>query len=218
MVTLCTETCHVHKSDERWDCSHFPRPGEKLPRPCPAKGCRYAHADAAADFAAFALKLNALLDDSSKGAARRLAAFRTQHANTHNQIKPGEYGQPFLDSPDMLTFLIDYLHGLYLNLPKGAWKHAILNNCPDGCRELISTYLKMIGHPLDTRKKDDGRQRESKWYAAPPAPPAPPASPAPPAPLPQPTRRTLGTLARASTRWCRASEAAQADQSRSPRS
>ena len=164
MVELCTSSCHVHTREERWTWTHWPRPGEKLPRPCTIPGCTYAHTDPAADFAAFAAQLLPLIADTSKGAARRLSEFRSKHSNSHGNIKPGEHGQPFFDAEDMLTFLIDMLHGLYLNLPKIAWKHAILNNCPDGCREEIAVYLKSIGHPLDTRKKDDGRQRESKWF------------------------------------------------------
>ena len=164
MVELCTSTCHVHTREERWTWTHWPRPGEKLPRPCTMPGCTYAHDDPAEDFAAFAAQLLALLSDTSKGAARRLSEFRSRHSNIHGNVKPGEHGQPFFDAEVMTTFLLDMLHGLYLNLPKIAWKHAILANCPDGCREEIAVYLKSIGHPLDTRKKDDGRQRESKWF------------------------------------------------------
>ena len=164
MTELCTSTCHVHTQQERWDWTHWPRPGEKLPRPCTMPGCTYAHEDPAEDFAAFKAHLLALLADTSKGSARRLSEYRAKHSNAHRNVKPGEHGQPFFDAPDMKSFLVDMLHGLYLNLPKIAWKHAILANCPDGCRELVAEYLKSIGHPLDTRKKDDGRQRESKWF------------------------------------------------------
>ena len=81
----------MHTREERWTWTHWPRPGEKLPRPCTIPGCTYAHTDPAADFAAFAAQLLPLIADTSKGAARRLSEFRSKHSNSHGNIKPGEH-------------------------------------------------------------------------------------------------------------------------------
>ena len=51
-----------------------------------------------------------------------------------------------------------------LNLPKLPFKHGILNNASDDAREAISEMLKGWRHPLDTRRKDDNRQRAQKWF------------------------------------------------------
>ena len=52
-----------------------------------------------------------------------------------------------------------------LNLPKIAWKHAVLNNTSDDARVQISDMLAEWRHPLDTRRKDDNRVRAQKWFS-----------------------------------------------------
>ena len=61
--------------------------------------------------------------------------------------------------------VLDALHLGALGLPKTPWKHGILNNASDDARQKIADRLKDIGHPLDTRRKDDNRSRSQKWFA-----------------------------------------------------
>jgi hypothetical protein len=79
---------------------------------------------------------------------------RCDAARTHDNVPPGAYGRPLLEH-DMKDQILDALHLGLLNMPKIAWKYAILNNCSDHARELIDAYLKTIKHPLDTRRKDN---------------------------------------------------------------
>jgi hypothetical protein len=89
---------------------------------------------------------------------------RYDAARTHHNMPPGAYGRPMLEH-DMKDQILDSLHLGLLNMPKIAWKYAILNNCSDRARELIDAYLKTIKHPLDTRRKEDNRNRAQKWYS-----------------------------------------------------
>ena len=52
------------------------------------------------------------------------------------------------------TFLRSHGSTAYLNL----------NNCSDDAREQISAKLEEYKHPLDTRRKDNNRVRQNKWF------------------------------------------------------
>ena len=78
-------------------------------------------------------------------------------------MQPGNYGKPLLEH-DFKDQILDSLHLGRLNLPKIPYKYGILNNASDDAREQIAEYLKSIKHALDTRKKDNGRQRGDKWF------------------------------------------------------
>ena len=170
MFTTCL-VCHAPTREERWVWSHTPLPGEPAPRPCTRAGCRYAHETPAADYAAMLATIDAFKADTSAGAERRYCDWRMAHAQGrgtvvgHGNVQPGPDGAPMMDLSSMLYFLIDLLHGLYLNLPYNQFKAAFLQHCPDPCRALLSTYLKEeVNHPLDLRKKGDGRIKEQRWY------------------------------------------------------
>lgn len=60
--------------------------------------------------------------------------------------------------------ILDSLHYAELGLPKTPWKYGILNNCSDDARQQISEKLAEWRHPLDCRRKDDGRSRMQKWF------------------------------------------------------
>ena len=84
-----------------------------------------------------------------------------EHAKAHFNIQPGNYGKPMFEH-HMNNQLLDSLHLAMLNLPKIAWKHAVLNNASDDARDQISDMLAEWRHPLDTRRKDDKRVRAQK--------------------------------------------------------
>jgi len=170
MFATC-KTCHAPTRAERWIWSHTPFPGETLPRPCTRPGCTFAHTDPAREYAALLATIAEFKADTTAGADRRFSVWRMAHAQGgtgvvgHGNVQPGPDGAPMMDLDSMLYFLIDLLHGLYLNLPYNGFKAAYLRHCPDPCRAILSSYLKdEVKHPLDLRKKGDGRVREQKWY------------------------------------------------------
>ena len=86
-----------------------------------------------------------------------------KHAHAHRNVQPGDYGKPMIHV-NFSNVILDALHMAELNLPKLPFKHAILNNASDDAREAISQLLNQWRHPLDTRRKDDNRQRAQKWF------------------------------------------------------
>lgn len=78
-------------------------------------------------------------------------------------IQPGEYGRYMLKHHQDAQIL-DLLHVAELGLPKIPWKHGILNNASDDARLQIAEQLREWKHPLDTRRKDDNRNRAAKWF------------------------------------------------------
>ena len=157
--------CKCLSSDERFDLSHSPRPGETLPRPCPAPGCTFAHnrATAAQEYADLLAEEQKLAADSTKKGKARFSAWRLKHAHAHSNIPPALYGRPMFHH-HFDRQILDALHYGALGLPKTGWKHGVLNNASDDARGKISEYLAEIKHPLDTRRKDDNRSRAQKWF------------------------------------------------------
>ena len=145
--------------------SHNIVPDEALPRPCTAPGCTFGHdptkvADQHATMLADEKKLKAVKTKAGKAAFSR---WRMAHAHSHGNVQPGEYGSPmFVHHLD--DQILDSLHLAELGLPKTPWKHGILNNASDDARQAISDQLSYWKHPLDCRRKDDGRVRAAKWF------------------------------------------------------
>ena len=142
------EQCKSPTAEERFDLAHEPRPGETVPRPCPA--CNFGHGTEAetqklhAELLAMDAKLSAILTKAGKAAYSK---WRMAHAATHS------------------IFILDLLHLAELGVPKTPWKHGILNNASDDARQKISSdKLAEWKYPLDCRRKDDNRSRADKWF------------------------------------------------------
>lgn len=155
---------------EREILSHNPPQGEDLPRPCIALGCTFGHdrATVAKEYKdLLALEVELEKDKSKKG-RHRFTEFRMRHAHrgpaNHFNVQPGLYGKP-LFRHHMEKQILDALHLGVLGLPKTPWKHGIKNNASDEALEKIGEQLKIWKHPLDMRRKDDGRVREQKWFS-----------------------------------------------------
>ena len=164
MYTLL-EQCRELTVEERFVLSHMPVPGEDLPRPCTVPGCTFAH-----DRSTAAQELQALLHEEAelrkvdtKAGKAAFSRWRMAHAHAHRNVQPGDYGKPMIHV-NFSNVILDALHMAELNLPKLPFKHAILNNASDDAREGISQLLSQWRHPLDTRRKDDNRQRAQKWF------------------------------------------------------
>ena len=157
--------CHSPSCEERHVLAHHPLPGEKLPRPCTAAGCKYGHDPAtAADELALLLKTEAeFASDKTKAGKARYSKWRMAHASSHHNIQPGTYGKPMFEH-HMDNQILDALHLSELGLPKTPWKWGLLNNCSDDARAAIADKLSEWKHPLDTRRKDDNRDRRQKWF------------------------------------------------------
>lgn len=162
-------SCRELSCLEREILSHNPPQGETLPRPCIAPGCRFAHnrQTAAAEYADLLAAEAELQQDTSKEGKRRFSEWRMRHAYKgavhHFNVQPGSYGRP-LFRHHMKYQILDSLHLAVLGLPKIPWKYGIKNNASDDALESISQQLKEWKHPLDMRRKDDGRVREQKWF------------------------------------------------------
>ena len=158
-------TCKSLSREERYTLTHGCHPCEPVPRPCIAHGCKFGHnrATAAADHAAMLKQEKELESDKSKKGKAAFAKWRLDHAKCHLNIQPGEYGRPMLEH-HLDDQIVDSLHLSKLNLPKICFKYAILTNASDDARAEIADQLKEWKHPLDTRRKDDGRARADKWF------------------------------------------------------
>ena len=87
------------------------------------------------------------------------------HAKTHRNVQPGEFGRPFPPHDINTRQILCALHGAELNMAKVVpWKHGILNNSSDDARDQISNQLRQWQHPLDTRRKDNNRVASDKWF------------------------------------------------------
>lgn len=157
--------CHAPTRLERFIWSHSPVPGEQLPRPCSAPGCTFAHepAFAAQELADLLNEEAQLSADQSKAGKAAFSRWRMAHARCHFNVQPGLYGRPLFEH-DLSDQILDSLHYGELGVPKTPWKHGILNNSSDDARQAISDKLAEWKHPLDCRRKDDGRVRAQKWF------------------------------------------------------
>lgn len=157
--------CHSPTRLERFVLSHSPLPGEKQPRPCTMPGCSFAHDEGTAmeELAGLLAEEERLCKDTTKAGKATFSKWRMTHAKTHLNVQPGQYGRPMFEH-DMDDQLLDSLHYAELGLPKIPWKHGVLNHCSDDARQKISDKLAEWKHPLDCRRKEDGRQRTQKWY------------------------------------------------------
>ena len=159
--------CKAHTARERFILSHMPLPGNDVPEPCTARGCTFGHGNVEkvrAEWEALLAEEKKLAAVLTKTGKQAFSKWRMAHAKMHFNIQPGEYGAPFFHY-DLDDFLLDLLHLAELGIPKTPWKHGILNNCSDDSRAAISDYLTEIKHPLDTRRKDDGKSRVDKWFS-----------------------------------------------------
>merc|ERR1711871_587007 len=86
-----------------------------------------------------------------------------EHADGHFNVQPGEYGEPMLHH-DMDDQLLDALHVAELNLPKVIFKYTLLENASDDARDAIGAQLQAWDHPIDTRRKESGRDGKQKWF------------------------------------------------------
>lgn len=150
---------------ERFVLAHHPLPGEISPRPCTAAGCTYAHdpTTAAAELAVLLETEAEFASDKTKAGKSRFSRWRMEHASNHHNIQPGVYGKPMFQH-HMDKQILDSLHLSELGLPKTPWKWALLTNYSDDARGLIADKLSEWKHLLDTRRKDDNRDRRQKWF------------------------------------------------------
>jgi len=157
--------CHCPTRLERYVWSHSPIPGEEKPRPCTAPGCSFAHNQDSAleELAALLQEEERLASDKTKAGKAVFSKWRMAHAHSHFNVQPGKYGRPMFQH-DLDDQLLDSLHYAELGLPKVPWKYGVLNNCSDDARQQISDKLAEWKHPLDCRRKDDGRARAQKWF------------------------------------------------------
>jgi hypothetical protein len=162
---LLLKTCKSPTRLERYVLSHSTVPGEAVPRPCTASGCKFAHdpATALAEQAALLKEEAGLEIVKTKSGKSRFSRWRMLHASTHGNVQPGMYGAPMLEH-NMDSQLLDPLHLAELGIPKTPWKHGILNNASDDARDLISEQFKRWKHPIDCRRKDDNRSQAQKWF------------------------------------------------------
>jgi hypothetical protein len=149
----------------RFVLSHRKVPGELNYRPCSADGCTFGHdpETVEAEAAAMLAKEAELAADKTKDGRVRFSRWRMTHAVCHSNIQPGKYGEPMFEH-DLEDQILDALHLAQLGVPKTPWKHGVLNNASDDAREAISEQLAEWRHPLDTKRKDAGRQRVQKWF------------------------------------------------------
>ena len=59
---------------------------------------------------------------------------------------------------------MDALHLALLGLPKTPWKFGLKNNSSDDARAQMSDQLRAWKHPLDMKRKADGRVKEQAWF------------------------------------------------------
>lgn len=156
---------------EREILSHTPPEGEDLPRPCIAPGCRFGHGARAKVEQEYKDLLDTeerMAADSSKKGQRAFSQWRMLHAwkgpTPHLNVPPGLYGRPLLHH-HLRHQILDALHLAVLGLPKTPFKFGIKNNSSDDALECISEQLAMWKHPLDVRRKEDGRINERKWFS-----------------------------------------------------
>lgn len=157
--------CRCPTATERFILSHSPIPGEMVPGPCTAPGCKFAH-----DANTALQELEALLQTersfatvNTKAGKAAFSKWRMEHAKLHSNVQPGLYGRPMFHH-DLDAQILDALHLGALGLPKTPWKYGVLNNASDNARALISDKLKGWKHYLDTKRKDDNRVRQQKWF------------------------------------------------------
>lgn len=157
--------CHCPTRWERYVWSHSPLPGEDKPRPCTAQGCSFAHDQNAAleELAALLFEEERLASDTTKNGKAAFSKWRMRHAHSHHNVQPGKYGRPMFQH-DLDDQVLDSLHYAELGLAKVPWKYGVLNNCSDDARQQISNKLVEWKHPLDCRRKEDGRARAQKWF------------------------------------------------------
>jgi hypothetical protein len=104
-----------------------------------------------------------LAADKTKNGRVRFSRWRMTHAVCHSNVQPGKYGEPMFEH-DFEDQILDALHLAQLGVPKTPWKHGVLNNASDDAREATSDQLAEWCLPLDTKRKDAGRQRVQKWF------------------------------------------------------
>ena len=162
LMCLMSE-CHSPTARQRFIRSHNPLPGHTLPEPCDM--CNFAHdrSNAASELAELYAEEARLAGDTSKRGKAAFSKWRMAFASVHGNIQPGLHGRP-MTQHDLDDQLLDPLHYSKLGIPKTPWKHGILNNASDDARQQISDQLARWKHPLDTRRKDDGRNRAQKWF------------------------------------------------------
>ena len=165
MRRMLKEDCISHTLAQRVNWSHTPRRGQSLPDPCTHAGCKFGK-----NPSFIPQEYRSLLDDEakleaddSKAGRSRFSKWRMAHAHAHSNVQPGKYGAPFFEH-DLDDQIFDPLHNAELGLPKTPWKHGVLFNASDEGREQISAKLAEFKHPLDCRRKEDGRVRQDKWF------------------------------------------------------
>ena len=165
MRRMLKEDCISHTLAQRVNWSHTPRRGQSLPDPCTHAGCKFGK-----NPSFIPQEYRSLLDeeakleaDDSKAGRSRFSKWRMAHAHAHSNVQPGKYGAPFFEH-DLDDQIFDPLHNAELGLPKTPWKHGVLFNASDEGREQISAKLAEFKHPLDCRRKEDGRVRQDKWF------------------------------------------------------
>ena len=153
--------CFSHSCKDRFVLSHSRYRGRILP----CTRCSFGHneATAEAELAAMLETEAGLAGAKTKAGKAAFSRWRMAHASSHLNVQPGNYGKPFMHH-HLDDQILDPLHLAELGLPKIPWKHGIMNNASDDARVQISEQLKQWNHPLDTRRKDDGRCRAQKWF------------------------------------------------------
>ena len=145
--------------------AHVPKRGETLPSPCLAKGCpcyrqlpfkSVEEMDARIEAKRAALK-GADTEKKRNALAAERSAFARLHMNQH------ELARPIFRSANSDRVVVEYLHMLYLNVPKSFNKWAVLRHLGEPMRARYQAWFKSVGISLDFRERDKGRAREQKW-------------------------------------------------------
>ena len=134
--------------------------------------CKYKECDSYGrpPFASVA-EMNARSDEraEAKRAAKTpveknaLAAKALVFASHHGHQREG---QTPVSSLGMDRWVPEYLHLLFLNVPKSLFKWLIVRNLHTSQqRQAASELLTSIGCPLDLRTKEEGRRKEDSWFS-----------------------------------------------------
>ena len=156
---LCVRPTHKQMVSD----AHEIVPGESVPRPCRWPGCKFGHdpATAQAEYDASRARLARLEASHLKEDIKELAKLRSTHLATHGNQHL--HKAPRLDF-DMAEWIIDLLHYMYLNIPKGTFKYTWRYKSPDEVLPRLSAFLKYIKLPLDMRTKEQNVQKKEAWY------------------------------------------------------
>ena len=141
-------------------------PGETAPRPCRHPGCKFAHGGEGrptplAEYEASKQSLSKLVASDDEQDGKTLKKRRSTHLEKHGNQH--EHKRPHTEF-DMDDWILDLLHYLYLNIPKGTFKYTFRYKSPDEVLPKLSKALKHFKLPLDMRTQAQNAKEKEAWY------------------------------------------------------